>query len=268
VSVDEAYLDVTAAVLGGAVGVGQDEALDLALPLARAVKERIRAERGLTASVGIASNKFLAKLASDHRKPDGLMVIHDRDRVEFLRPLPVGTVHGVGPVTARRLEAAGVRTVGDLQDSTADLRPVLGFFADKLKQRAFGIDERELDLCDERKSVSAENTFAEDTEDRAELRAALREMAADVAGTLERHGVGALTIQVKVRYTDFTTLTRQIRMEEPVAEAREIYRMACYLLARHRLVTGPLRLLGVGASTLVPRRAEVQLRLPLESAAG
>ncbi|MEN3941094.1 DNA polymerase IV [Prosthecobacter sp. SYSU 5D2] len=259
VSVDEAYLDVSALV---DENLELDAAIESARPFAVDIKKRIQEQCGLTASVGISSNKFLSKLASDFQKPDGLTVILDRDRVAFLRPLPVGTIHGVGPVTARGLEAMGLVTVGDLQDTESALGPVAGSFAGKLKERAFGIDDRPLDLSDERKSISAENTFSRDTDHRPQLRAALKEMALDVAETLSKHEVGALTVQVKVRYSDFTTLTRQLRLDDPVTSASEIYRVACFLLARHQLVTGPLRLLGIGLSTLVPPTQQ-QLRLPI-----
>ena len=258
VSVDEAYLDVSA---HADPELEVDAAIEAARPMAAAIKRRIREECGLTASVGISANKFLAKLASDMQKPDGLTVILDRDKIAFLRPLPVSAIHGVGPVTAQGLEALGLRTIGDLQDTAQSLERVAGSFATKLRQRAMGNDERELDLSEERKSISAENTFLNDTDARPVLRAALKEMALDVAKTLEKHGVGAMTVQVKVRYSDFTTLTRQIRLEEPVTTEREIYRMACYLLARDRLVTGPLRLIGIGLSTLVAPEQRRQLRL-------
>jgi DNA polymerase-4 len=148
-----------------------------------------------------------------------------------------------------------------LQDATIDLHGIVGSFAPALKERAFGRDDRPLDLSDERKSISSETTFARDTQDRPELRAALKELAADVAETLERNATGALTVQVKVRYGDFTTLTRQIRVEEPLTAAADIYRLACFLLARDRLVTRPLRLIGIGVSTLAP--PSTQLRLPM-----
>ena len=139
----------------------------------------------------------------------------------------------------------------------------MGSWADTLKARAFGDDDRELDLSEDPKSISSETTFLHDTEERPTLRAALRELADDVAGSLDQHGLAAHTVQVKVRYSDFTTLTRQIRFEEPLADSREIYRMACYLLARDKLVSGPLRLIGIGLSTLVPAEEVQQLRLPL-----
>ncbi len=259
VSVDEAYLDVS----GSFEAFGDaDAALEAALPKAQEVKRRIAAERNLTASIGVASNKFLAKLGSDFRKPDGLTLIREREKVEFLKPLSVRSIHGVGPVTAEMLEGRGLRTIGDLQTSAIDLHEVVGSFAESLRERAFGNDDRLVDTSDDRKSISAENTFLEDTDDRPTLRAVLRELAADVAQTLEKHEVGALTVQVKVRYSDFTTLTRQIRLEEPVTTMAEIYRLTQFLLARDRLVKSPLRLIGVGVSTLVaPERH--QLLLPI-----
>lgn len=261
ISVDEAYLDLSDSYQTDPPGE-QDRLLESALPLARQIKQRIFEERGLTASIGVASNKFLAKLGSDFNKPNGLTLIRDAERIPFLRPLPVRSIHGVGPVTASHLEEKGLRTIADLQDTSLDLTHLVGSFATVLKQRAFGMDERPLDLSDERKSISSENTFHDDTDHRPTLRAALREMAEDVAVTLERHGLGALTVQVKVRYSDFTTLTRQIRLDEPVTGAREIYRLSCHLLARHQLVTSPLRLLGIGVTTLTDPE-HPQLRLPI-----
>jgi len=254
-----AYLDVSAH-LDESMTV--DEGIEAARPLAAEIKRRIREEYGLSASVGISSNKFLAKLASDFQKPDGLTLIKDSDKVAFLRPLPVSAIHGVGPVTAEGLRTLGLMTIGDLQDTSQPLESVAGSFAVRLRERAFGNDDRPIDLSDERKSISAEHTFLNDTDARPALRAALKKMALDVAQTLRKHGVGALTVQVKVRYTDFTTLTRQVRLEEPVTTDREIYRIACHLLARHQLVTAPLRLIGIGVSTLVAP-SQQQLRLPI-----
>ncbi|KAB2664323.1 MAG: DNA polymerase IV [Verrucomicrobia bacterium] len=248
VSVDEAYLDVTAACGGGEDDA--DAALLRALPLARELKERVRAERGLTASIGIGSNKLLAKLGSDFDKPDGLTLIPERDKVEFLRPLGVRALHGVGAVTEGVLHGAGLRTVGDLQDHAGDLRALVGSWGPALRRFAFGEDERGLDSGDEIKSISAEETFAVDTADRVVLRACLREQAAELAGKLAKRRLAARTVQVKVRYGDFTTLTRQFSVEEPVTDARDLYRLACWLLGRDRLVTRPLRLLGLGLGGL------------------
>ena len=259
VSVDEAYLEVSAAF---AHHTDADAALEAAVPVAAEIKSRIARERRLTASIGVAANKFLAKLGSDFQKPDGLTLIRERDKVAFLQPLSVRSIHGVGPVTAQALEAKGLRTIADLQNTATALAGIVGSFAESLQRRAWGDDDRPVDPSDERKSISAENTFLHDTDHRPTLRAALRELAADVAHTLAGHGMGARTVQVKVRYTDFTTLTRQLRVEEPLTSADEIYRLACYLLARDRLVKSPLRLIGLGVSTLVPPRRH-QLLLPL-----
>lgn len=259
VSVDEAYLDLS---FVSELCENGDAALQRAIPLARDIKARILDERGLTASIGVASNKFLAKLGSDFEKPNGLTLIEDSQKVEFLRPLSVRSIHGVGPVTATALESRGLWKISDIQDTSLRLEEVVGSFAASLKCRAFGEDDREIELERERKSISSEHTFLTDTDSRAELREALHALVEDVRSSLEEHEVGALTVQVKVRYTDFTTLTRQLRLDEPVTTSRELYRIACHLLATHRLVTGPLRLLGLGVSTLVPP-VRKQMLLPL-----
>jgi len=245
-SIDEAYLDVS--------GICQAETLDASLlkglPLAQQLKQRILSERQLTATIGIASNKLLAKIASDHKKPDGLTVITDAERVSFLRPLPVRTLYGVGKVTEQVLNKVGIRTVGDLQDYAGDLRALVGSFGPKLKQFALGEDDRPLEIGDEIKSISGEETFLKDTDDRKILRACLKEQAADISSRLKHRKLGAHTVQVKVRYSDFTTLTRQISVEEPIIEAADIYRLGCFLLGREKLVSRPLRLLGLGVSSL------------------
>jgi DNA polymerase-4 len=257
-SVDEAYLDVSAQCQRAT----HDDCLLAALPLARELRRRIFEERKLTASIGIAGNKMLAKLASDFQKPNGLTLIPERDKVQFLRPLPVRSIHGVGHVTEGTLLGAGIRTIGDLQDYADDLRALVGSWAAALRRLAFGEDERLVETGDERKSISSENTFLRDTDDRGILRQTLREQAADIARTLQHKRLEAQTVQVKVRYGDFTTLTRQISVEEPVSDAGEIYRLAVHLLAREKLVARPLRLLGVGVSGLAPVSTR-QLLLPL-----
>jgi DNA polymerase-4 len=245
-SIDEAYLDVSAI----SQAEDADASLLKAMPLARHVKQRILSERKLTATIGIASNKLLAKIASDHKKPDGLTVISDREKVSFLRPLPVRVLYGVGKVTEQTLSQAGIVTIGDLQDYAGDLRALIGSFGPKLKQFAFGEDDRPLEIGDEIKSISNEETFLKDTDDRKVLRACLREQATDISTRLKHRRLGAHTVQVKVRYSDFTTLTRQISVEEPITGAADIYRLGCFLLGREKLVSRPLRLLGLGVSSL------------------
>ena len=246
VSIDEAYLDLSRICKGG----DPDDALFRAVPMARELKRRIFSERRLTASVGIAANKLLAKLASDFHKPDGLTLVPERDKVLFLRPMPVRVIHGVGKVTEQALNQAGITTVGDLQDHPGDLRALVGSFGPKLKRFAFGDDDRPLELGDEVKSISSEETFLRDTDDRATLRKCLREQAADISAKLKRRRLAARTVQVKIRYSDFRTLTRQISVEEPVTEAQDIYRLGCFLLAKEKLVKRPLRLIGLGVSGL------------------
>ncbi len=148
------------------------------------------------------------------------------------------------------LQQAGLNTVGDLQDYSGDLRALVGSFGPTLKQFAFGQDDRPLELGDEIKSISGEETFLKDTEDRRILRACLRQQAEDIAARLKRRHLGAHTVQVKVRYGDFTTLTRQFTVEDPLSEARDIYRLGCFLLGREKLVSRPLRLLGLGVTSL------------------
>ena len=265
VSVDEAYVELTGRFSSDAADA--DAALAAALPLALDLKAAIRRERGLTATIGIAANKLLAKIASDHRKPDGLTLVRESEKAAFLRPLPVRVIRGVGAVTEKALLGAGLATVGDLQDHRGDLRALVGSWGPELKRFAFGEDHRPLDFDDEVKSISAETTFLHDTDHRPTLRQSLREHADDIAAKLQRHRLGARTIAVKVRYSDFTTLSRQISVEEPLTEAADLYRLGCWLLAHHRLVTRPLRLLGLGAASLGDLVAE-QLLLPFPELGG
>lgn len=267
VSVDEAYLEVTDRVSRAAEETisAHDAMLASAVPMAEEIKAAIRQERGLTATIGIAPNKLLAKIASSNFKPDGLTLVLESEKVRFLRPLPVGALHGVGKVTEQTLHKAGIHSVADLQDFTGDLRSYVGSWGTELKRMAFGDDDRALDLGDDVKSISSENTFLKDTAHRPTLRQCLREQALEIAERMQKRRLAARTVQVKVRYSDFTTLTRQISVEEPVTESGMIYRLSCWLLARHELVKRPLRLLGVGTSGLVDVVTwDTQLALPLE----
>lgn len=259
VSVDEAYVEVTPQLLPRE---SHDTLLESALPLARQIKDAILSQRRLTATIGVAPNKLLAKIASSQFKPDGLTLVRDSEKAAFLRPMPVGVIHGVGRVTEDALASVGLKSIADVQDSDRDLRALVGSWGPELRRMAHGEDDRPLDLSDEIKSISSENTFPRDTADRAILRGCLREQAAELAEKLRGYRIAAGTVQVKVRYSDFTTLTRQISVEEPLEDAGTIYRFACWLLARHQLVKRPLRLLGLGVSGL--REVTVrQLKLPL-----
>ena len=248
VSVDEAYLDVSQQINGP----DADTALVGALAIARQLKGEIREKRGLAASIGIAGNKMLAKLASDYGKPDGLMLIPERDKVAFLSHLPVSCIHGVGHVTETSLHKAGLKTIGDIQHYRGELRSIVGSWGDTLKRYALGEDDRAVHEIDSVKSISSETTFSEDTEDRIVLRRTLREQSLELSQGLKKKRLRARTIQVKVRYSNFKTLTRQLSLSVPLDDESNIYRSACHLLARDRLVSGPLRLLGLGLSGFVP----------------
>src|SRR5215470_17862865 len=158
-SIDEAYLELPTNEMAS---TDQDAALEASLPIAVELKRRILAERQLTATIGIGANKLLAKLASDFKKPDGLTLIPEREKVQFLRPMAVRALHGVGRVTEEVLARAGVRTIGELQDYPGDLRALVGSFAARLRAFAVGEDDRPLELGDLIKSISSEETFLKD----------------------------------------------------------------------------------------------------------
>jgi DNA polymerase-4 len=259
VSVDEAYLDFT----GKFQASEHDQCLDLATPVARNLQRAIQQQRQLSASIGVASNKMLSKLGSDFNKPNGLTVIHEKTKLEFLRPLSIGVIHGVGKVTQTTLENAGIYKVKDLQQYGGNLEKLVGVFGNTLRQYALGEDSRSVCEDYDIKSVSSENTFAQDTDDRPTLRSCLRSQSNDIERRLKRNLMTAHTLQVKVRYSDFTTLTRQLTLEDPIQEAKQIYRLSCHILAREKLVERPLRLIGVGVSNL-REQSWVQLKLPLE----
>jgi len=234
-SLDEAYLDVTENAWHE----------PLAMNVARRLKERIRAETALTASAGVAPNKFLAKIASGWQKPDGLTVIAP-DRVEtFLRQLPVDALWGVGPVTAKKLRENGIDRLVDVRAADpARLREAVGSLADWLRQLAHGVDERPVVPTRESKSSGSECTYPEDLTDFALIRDEVVEMATRAVGWLERRGLLARTVTIKVRYSDFTTITRS-HSAPPSREARAIVARALQLLERTEAAHRPVRLLGV-----------------------
>ena len=236
-SLDEAYLDVTENAWGE----------PLATPVARRLKQQIRETTGLTASAGVAPNKFLAKIASGWRKPDGLTVVPG-ERVEaFLQQLPVDKLWGVGPVTARRLRAAGIERLVDVRGVDPErLRGVVGSQAERLHQLAHGVDERPVTPHREARSRSAERTYAEDLRDIEAVRAEVDKLARRAAAMIERAGVYARTVTLKVRYDDFRTVTRSQTERVATRDADLIARRACALLDRTDAGRRPIRLLGVG----------------------
>jgi DNA polymerase IV len=254
-SLDEAYLDVT------------DNAWHepLASNVARKLKTRIRDATGLTASAGVAPNKFLAKIASGWKKPDGLTVISP-ERVEpFLQQLPVDALWGVGPVTARKLRARGIERLVDVRAiDPADLRATVGSLAEWLQQLASGVDERPVVPNRETKSSGSECTYPQDLTDPKAIAEEVTGMAQDAARWLERRQLVARTVTIKVRYSDFTTVTRS-HTAPPTRQAASIVARAIQLLDRTDSGRRPVRLLGVSVHNLGEEREVADPdRLPFE----
>lgn len=242
-SLDEAFLDVTASQ--GALGSAES--------IAREIKRRIRERTQLTASVGVAPNKLVAKIASDLRKPDGLVVVRAGEVRELLDPLPIRKLYGLGPKTAPRVEALGIHTLGDLrQASPARLRPVFGRYTERVQQRAAGIDDRPVIPDEDERQISAEETFDTDVADRAWLRAEIARLADRACSRVRARGLVGGCVTVKIRRGDFATYTRQRAFEPRTEQTRVVTRIATELLDAW-FATQPraaLRLLGVGVSDL------------------
>ena len=256
-SLDEAYLDITEAVdeSGGRWPLGV--ALDL--------KRRVKAETGLTVSVGVSVSKAVSKIASDLDKPDGLVVVPPGEQAEFLAPLPVGKLWGIGPKTAERLKAEGVDTIGALAWQSPEwfLR-VFGQRAEGVRLRAVGLDDEPVHTERITKSVSSETTFPDDIGNREELRQVLEELADGVAGSLERKGLKGRTVTVKMRLADFTTFTRQSTLASPSNEPGPIRELAWRLLSAELTTGRTFRLLGVGVSNFAEPDEVRQLALFLD----
>jgi DNA polymerase-4 len=238
-SLDEAFVDVTGceALFGPAAQIG------------RRIKQEIRSSLNLVASVGVAPNKFLAKIASDVEKPDGFVVVDPARVHEFLDPLPVGRLWGVGRVTGHALEQLGVQTIGDVRRLTAELlRDKFGATGEHLWQLAHGIDDRHVIPDREAKSVSHETTFATDINDHDTLRAWITELAGQVGWRLRQHELRGRTINLKVRFADFQTITRAQTLSEPTDITGEISQIATELLEQCLPARRRVRLLGVGVS--------------------
>jgi DNA polymerase-4 len=242
-SLDEAYLDVTDHL--GVFGTAN--------ALAKELRRRVREERGLSVSIGVGPNCLVAKIASDACKPDGLRVVPPQRVQAFLDPLAVRRLHGVGPATESALSAMGVATVGDLRGKPLEI--LLARFRSHgrtLWEFARGIDERPVEPYHERKSLGTENTYEEDLSHLEAMDEQLEGMAQEVADGLTRRELVACTVTVKVRYSDFTTVTRAHTCAMPTARAGRIAATAKGLLRRTDAGRRRVRLLGVSASTLVP----------------
>jgi DNA polymerase-4 len=249
-SLDEAFLDVTGWVRDGAS----------AEQIARELKNEVKAATGLTLSVGAGSNKSIAKIASDLQKPDGLVVVPSGTEAAFLAPMPVRSLWGVGPKTDGVLARAGIRTIADLAGrSEADARRLLGSSGEFLHAMANGIDDREVIIEHERKSVGAERTFARDLADGPELRNALADIAAEVSRRLAGSSVKAQTVAIKLRYTNFHTITRQSSVKTAIADADAIAEIAARLLDNVASPADEFRLIGIQCSRLTEAGAQAAL---------
>src|SRR5881409_2529557 len=234
-SLDEAYLDVTENAWGETLGTA----------VAKRLKERIKTDTGLTASAGVAPNKFLAKIASGWKKPDGLTVITPEKVEPFLQQLQVDALRGVGPVTARKLRARGIERLVDVRAADPDLlRETVGSLAGWLRQLADGIDDRPVVPNREAKSSGSENTYPEDLTDLDTIRAEIADMASHSIAWLARRQRMARTVTIKVRYSDFTTITRS-HTAAATRDASDLTARAVRLLDKTDAGRRPVRLLGV-----------------------
>lgn len=244
-SLDEAFLDVTASVRL----FGSPE------KIAAEIKQRILGDTELTASVGIAENKLVAKIASDLDKPDGLTIITPASYRKKLDPLPVSVIPGIGRETLQRLSAIGVSSVRDLRVAdNRDLEPIFGRFTQKTRARASGIDARPVVPSREEKSISAEETYDRDLSKHADMERELLRLTERTAGRLRKAFLSAATVQIKLRRADFTTVTRQRSIKPPTNGTDQIFAIVRELL-RTWLADNPgvkIRLLGVGGSNLSP----------------
>jgi DNA polymerase-4 len=246
ISIDEAFCDVTALGQAGA-------------ELARALQRRISDELDLACSIGVASNKLVAKIATDvgkaaartGRSPEAICVVPPGEEAAFLAHLPASALWGVGPRTAERLAQRGMHTIGAIAAcAPAELEHMFGKHGADLAQRARGLDERPIETSREAKSISQETTYERDVSDRAVLERTLRQQAAQVASRLRRKGLTASTVKIKIRWPDFTTPTRQLTLPQPTDRDDEIAEAALTLLGQVWRAPQPVRLLGVGVSGL------------------
>jgi DNA polymerase-4 len=253
-SLDEAYLDVT----------DDRHALGSARAIAEAIRARIKADTGLTASAGVSYNKFIAKLASDQNKPDGICVIPPSKGAAFVASLPVKRFHGVGPVTAKKMETLGILTGADLRaHPRAFLAQYFGSHADYLYGAARGEDHRPVRVDRPTKSVGAERTFETNLSDPAALDAALVRVAEAAWVRIERSGARGRTVTLKLRHADFRTITRARSLGIPVADQAAFLALGRDLLLQQLPVRDGVRLLGLTLSGIVGDGEDDQPTLPL-----
>lgn len=254
-SLDEAFLDVTENALGE----------PSATRVAEEIRRRIAATTDLTASAGVAPNKFLAKVASDMRKPDGLFVVRPQDVEGFVRELPVRKVPGIGRVTEKNCKAQGIHVCGDfLRFTEEELIDRFGRSGRWFFHLARGIDHRPVSSDGVRKSQSVEDTFATDLTTRDQVRAELARLADVLERRLSRSDTRGRTVVLKVKYSDFTIVTRSRTLELPVQTRDALLHEGLDLLDTTEVGTRPIRLLGIGVSNLVGQGEEEQLYLPFD----
>jgi len=252
VSIDEAYLDLSDEV---------DEWIQ-ATDIARRIQLRISRDIGLSSSVGIASNKMIAKIASDFQKPKGLTVVPPGTEVQFLAPLAVKKIPGIGPKTNERLAKYGIYTIADMAVIPEDqLIQRFGKLGTAMTRWARGIDDRPVHEDHETKSISTERTFSKNIEDQGELLEILEKLCHKVGEQLRKKKFMAATISIKMRYGDFTTFTRQHTSSEPLDDGVEIFNIARRLLVKNWLQGEPVRLLGVGGSHFTEPHGQISLKL-------
>jgi DNA polymerase-4 len=251
VSIDEAYLDISASTL--LHGDPEDIALQ--------IKQRIKDTVDLTCSIGVAPIKFLAKIASDMNKPDGLTVILPDDVPRFIDTLPIEKVPGVGKKTFRQLELMGIKVLGDVNRyPEKTLRDRLGKFGRRLRELAAGNDRSQVTPYSQHKSVSSERTLGEDTRDKTLLKRYLLKQAEEVARHLRKSGCRGKTITLKLKHSDFKQVSRSITIATPTQSSKKIFQHAAALLEDYK-ISKKLRLIGVGASNLISNEMPVQLEL-------
>lgn len=252
-SLDEAYLDVTDDLLG----------IGSATRIAELIRQEIRAKTQLTASAGVSYNKFLAKLASDQNKPDGMCVIRPGDGADFVADLPIRRFHGVGPKGAEKMAKLGIETGADLAaKDIAFLRQNFGSFADYLYRAARGIDLRPVSAHRVRKSIGGERTFSEDISSGPALRETLENIIDIVWASIERAEAKGRTVTLKVKFTDFQTMTRAKSVTQPIGDKQVFAELSRALLEEALPFPMPIRLMGLTLSKLERDTEEVETRRP------
>jgi DNA polymerase-4 len=255
ISIDEAFVEVT----------DLPDSLDL---IAKTLQIRINTELKLPVSIGAATNKLVAKIANDWGKkqkpgpepPNAITIIPPGAEAAFLAPLPVQSLWGIGPKTAAKLEAIGIKTIGSLAQTPKEtLEMLFGRFGPDLRQRALGIDDRPVVSTHAVKSISNEVTFAQDLTDEQVLFSHFRKLSEQVGRRLRKADLAGTTVQIKLRWSDFTTITRQKTLPSPSNLDQEIYETAVLLFNNHHIKGRPVRLIGVGVSNLSPPVQQLSL---------